>query len=320
MEIIRHIQRVGRRVREENDVMLGESALAYGTADYRAIHNLLASALEEEFGTELAGTLVDLGSGPGDITARLVEMYPLIKALGIDASPEMLNMAVAHRAGCHPRVAQRLRFAYGHMPFETPPEERADIVTSINTAHHLKAGEIWKAIKQWAKLGAPICVVDLYRSAATLEEASDYVEKELPIDGSLAAEECTRSLHDRSKSDFSHSIRAAFTPQEVRAQLVAAGLGYLQVQKLGERHMVIAGRFLGEIHDGAQRYPAGACMTRSCCNATNLVRLSDFDFPKGWEPWNPSGIAMSGLEQSITAEGMQGSDLPPTPSSQDQGD
>ena len=44
------------------------------------------------------------------------------------------------------------------------------------------------------------------------------------------------------KQDFLNSLLAAFTPAEVREQLVQAGLSQqLQVDSLTERHMLISG-------------------------------------------------------------------------------
>ena len=41
--------------------------------------------------------------------------------------------------------------------------------------------------------------------------------------------------------DFRLSLQAAFRPQELRAQLAAAGLGHFSVQVLSDRHLAVAG-------------------------------------------------------------------------------
>jgi hypothetical protein len=41
--------------------------------------------------------------------------------------------------------------------------------------------------------------------------------------------------------DFDNSLRAAFTPDEVRAQLRTAGLGQLRVQCISNRHLLVHG-------------------------------------------------------------------------------
>jgi hypothetical protein len=43
------------------------------------------------------------------------------------------------------------------------------------------------------------------------------------------------------RRDFANSLRAAFTPDEVLAQLTAAGLGDLSVWPASDRHLVVEG-------------------------------------------------------------------------------
>ena len=47
---------------------------------------------------------------------------------------------------------------------------------------------------------------------------------------------------DVLRRDFYNSLCAAFTPDEVRTQLAAAGLDALVVERVTDRHMTIAGR------------------------------------------------------------------------------
>jgi hypothetical protein len=43
------------------------------------------------------------------------------------------------------------------------------------------------------------------------------------------------------REDFRNSLRAAFTIEEVQAQLQSAHLASLAVQAVGDRHLVVAG-------------------------------------------------------------------------------
>ncbi len=47
------------------------------------------------------------------------------------------------------------------------------------------------------------------------------------------------------KRDFRDSLFAAFEPAEVRAQLVEAGLEYLEVAMVSDRHLVVSGHLAG---------------------------------------------------------------------------
>ena len=53
-------------------------------------------------------TVLDLGCGTGELTARLAGMLPDSNVLGVDSSPEMLARAAAH-------ARDRLRFEAGHI-------------------------------------------------------------------------------------------------------------------------------------------------------------------------------------------------------------
>jgi hypothetical protein len=44
------------------------------------------------------------------------------------------------------------------------------------------------------------------------------------------------------KRDFLASLRAAFEPDEIRAQLHAAGLDGLEVRTVSDRHVLVVGR------------------------------------------------------------------------------
>lgn len=44
------------------------------------------------------GTVVDLGCGPGDLTASLAERWPQARVLGLDSSPDMIERAQSQRS------------------------------------------------------------------------------------------------------------------------------------------------------------------------------------------------------------------------------
>jgi hypothetical protein len=73
--------------------------------------------------------------------------------------------------------------------------------------------------------------MDLLRPSST-DEARAIVERY----ASAEAEPLQR--------DFYASLCAAFTPGEVRAQVDAAGLGWLRIEQISDRHLLISGRQL----------------------------------------------------------------------------
>jgi trans-aconitate 2-methyltransferase len=69
-------------------------------------------------------TVVDLGCGPGNLTALLAERWPDADVLGLDSSPEMVGRAREVRAGIRFKVAD-LR--------DWRPDERVDVLVSNAT-------------------------------------------------------------------------------------------------------------------------------------------------------------------------------------------
>jgi trans-aconitate 2-methyltransferase len=68
--------------------------------------------------------VVDLGCGPGTLTAALARRWPGAKVLGIDSSAEMIETALAL-----PDVGQRLSFALGDVR-DWKPDGRVDVIVS----------------------------------------------------------------------------------------------------------------------------------------------------------------------------------------------
>ena len=74
--------------------------LRFGGERARPFFDLLARV-----GAELPGYVVDMGCGPGNLTALLAERWPAAKVCGVDSSPEMIEAArrlVKETAPCGP--------------------------------------------------------------------------------------------------------------------------------------------------------------------------------------------------------------------------
>jgi 2-polyprenyl-3-methyl-5-hydroxy-6-metoxy-1,4-benzoquinol methylase len=202
-------------------------ALAYARADFSQPHDLFVRLFVERFGTELDGTVLDLGCGPGDICRRLARALPGARIHGIDASRAMLELARAD-TGQH-GLSGRIDYHLGYLPDTQLPQRRYDAVTSNSLLHHLKQpAALWQSVQTFARPGAPVLIMDLMRPASRTA-ASQLVEEYAGGEPQLL------------QRDFFNSLLAAYRPAEVRLQLEQSGLAELQIETVSDRHFIVFG-------------------------------------------------------------------------------
>jgi ubiquinone/menaquinone biosynthesis C-methylase UbiE len=208
-----------------------EQARAYSEADFQAPHDrfvdlFLASFPEGEGPGK--GPILDLGCGPADVTVRIAARCPDAVVHGVDGSEAMLRhgRARVEAAG----LSSRIVLAKALLPREAPPASAYPVVVSNSLLHHLHdPSTLWATVKRYAAPGARVFIMDLLRPPT-----GNDVER--------LVQEHARGEPEVLVRDFRASLFAAFTIQEVRAQLRAAGLIKLHVEAVSDRHLTIAGR------------------------------------------------------------------------------
>lgn len=199
---------------------------AYAQADFSASNQWFADHVAATFPDTLH-RVVDLGCGPGDVTIRLARALPHARITAVDGSGAMIRLAreAVHAAGLEDRVAT----LQGRIPGLPLDAGSFDAVLSKDLLHHLPDPQVlWQEAKRLGRPGAAVFVMDLFRPA-TPEAARQIVAQ------------AAGDAHPILQEDFFNSLCAAFTPEEVRAQLNEAGLD-LEVATVSERHMVVRGR------------------------------------------------------------------------------
>ena len=201
-------------------------AAAYAKADFHDSNTLFVDAVVGRFTPDVR-TVIDLGCGPGNLTIRLAEALPEVSFTAVDGSAPMIALARAavNRSGLDGRVTllqERLRA----LPLAAGP---FDAVLSKDLLHHLPdPAVLWNTAARLGQPGALVCVMDLVRP--------DTPERARAIVDAVAAH-----ADEILRQDFYNSLLAAFTLDEVREQLTAAGLD-LRVDRISDRHMLIDGR------------------------------------------------------------------------------
>jgi len=202
--------------------------LAYAEADFNESNSLFVERFLATFGhLPASGRMVDLGCGPGDITRRLARALPGWSITGLDAGPNMLRHA--ERSLASQGLSGRVRFRRCYLPDASLAGAAWDAVVSNSLLHHLpQPAALWQSVVQLAAPGAAVQVMDLMRPEST-SQAQRLVEQY--ADGAP----------DVLQEDFYNSLLAAYTTEEVSAQLIEAGLDRLRIETPSDRHWVVSG-------------------------------------------------------------------------------
>ncbi len=203
-------------------------AQAYAGADFAEVNKGFVEGFCGAF-PWLGGSpfILDLGCGPGDIPLRLARAIPGALIQAVEGSPAMIE--VAREAVSGTAEEGRITLVQSTVQDLEPPPMPFHAVVSNSLLHHMQdPADLWRTIARVAREGTAIYVMDLQRPDSP-EEAQGIVD-------SYAAEE-----PEQLRTDFYNSLCAAFTPEEVEAQLQAAGLKGLDVGRTSDRHLLVEG-------------------------------------------------------------------------------
>jgi trans-aconitate methyltransferase len=205
-----------------------QQAAAYANADFEEPHEQFATLFQQAFPNhEFTGVLLDLGCGPGDITRRVARRFPKVRIDAVDGAAVML--AEGQRLTSGTNEASRIHYVHGLLPGCQLPQQHYDGIFSNSLLHHLADPMVlWHSVKDHAKAGTPVFVMDLLRPDSK-QTAKQLVEQ-------YAADEPAVL-----KEDFYNSLLAAFEIDEVRQQLTECGLQHLQVGQVSDRHLTVSG-------------------------------------------------------------------------------
>jgi len=203
-----------------------EQALIYARADFEQENQGFVDRFREYFPDFSEGHVFDLGCGPGDIPIRFARVFPSCRITGVDASAPMLRLAedAVQQTGLSSRITFRCeRFQ------DLAGVSVADAAISNSLVHHVRNPlQFWHTLRLVVKPGSPVLVMDLLRPDSP-EEVQTIVDR-------YAAKE-----PEILRRDFYHSLLAAFTEDEVAAQLAEMNLSRLMVDVPDDRHWVVGG-------------------------------------------------------------------------------
>jgi trans-aconitate methyltransferase len=201
---------------------------AYAEGNFEQPHQRFVDLLRERLQLGPKGNAVDIGCGPGDIACRLARALPGWNVHGLDASVPML--AFAREAATRLALQPRLSFYECYLPDGAAPRAQYDLLMSNSLVHHLNDPlALWQPIRRWSLPTSAVFVMDLLRPASTCEAAR-------------LVDEYAAGEPDVLRRDFYNSLLAAYRAEEVRDQLLRAGLRELDVEIVSDRHWLVTSR------------------------------------------------------------------------------
>lgn len=217
-----------KRVPETELMTEKDQVEAYGRADFEEPHSNYISLIKETF-PEISSfsTVLDLGAGAGDIVLRFANEFPDAHIDALDGSSEMLGFA-ENLIKAQPGVRERVSFIHSNIQdFKT--EKSYELIMSNSLLHHLgDPSHFWDKISEVSRPGTRIFIMDLMRPG-TIAEAGELKEM------------YTQGEPEVLKRDFYNSLLAAFEIEEVREQIIRAGLGNLEIRQVSDRHLIVFG-------------------------------------------------------------------------------
>jgi cyclopropane fatty-acyl-phospholipid synthase-like methyltransferase len=199
---------------------------AYAAADFSQENQGFVDRFREYFPDFTEGLVLDLGCGPGDIPIRFAHALPGCRITAVDASAPMVRLAeeTVQQAGLSGRITFRFeRFQ------DLAGVSVADAAISNSLLHHVPNPlQFWHKLRLVVKPGSPVLVMDLLRPESP-EEAQAIVDR------------YASGAPDILRRDFYNSLLAAFTEDEIAAQLAQMNLTRLLIDVPDDRHWVVGG-------------------------------------------------------------------------------
>lgn len=188
-----------------------ESALSFGHR-----HQILAATLAA--GAPIAGSrLVDVGCGTGELAMSSI-LKGAVSAIGIDATPAMIDIATARARAGRSRAGFQVAIAEA-LPF---PDGSADIVTSTYFFHHLPSDVKRQALREMWRVLAPggrLVITDYGRPRGMV--------------GWIASFPMRFNFHEYVRGQLAGELERMIADEGLgRAQIVRRFLGYITVLRL----------------------------------------------------------------------------------------
>jgi ubiquinone/menaquinone biosynthesis C-methylase UbiE len=208
------------RVLEPEAMDTPEEADAYASMDHSEANDAFVERL---FALGAAGSMLDIGTGPGQIPLLICARDAGARVTGVDLAEHMLRHA--RRARDASAFAARIDYRRGDAKGLAFPDAHFDVVYSNTILHHIPdPTPFLHEAHRVLRPGGTLLIRDLFRPP-TVERVDELV--------ALHAADAT----PEQRALFRDSLCAALTPDELRQLAAAASLPDAEVAVDTDRHM-----------------------------------------------------------------------------------
>jgi ubiquinone/menaquinone biosynthesis C-methylase UbiE len=211
----------------EPEVMDTErDAREYASFDNSAVNEAFVSRALEL--APASGAVLDIGTGPGDISILLARRSPRLRILAVDLGKHMLELA--RRNVLEAGVAGQVRVASLDAKATGLPPGTFDMIVCNSLVHHIPEPEtLFREVQRLARAGAGLFIKDLHRpeSRAELDQLVD-----------IYARGCT----DYQRQTFRDSLHAGLTALEVESICTRLAFSGVEVKRCSDRHWCLERR------------------------------------------------------------------------------
>ncbi len=204
-----------------------EQARAYALADFEEPHNHFIELFKNQFPKNINSAVLDLGCGPADITIRFARAFPDCRIYGVDGATRMLQFA--RNQIDHQGLHERIKLIQALLPDVDLPLQHFDTIISNSLLHHLvDPMAMWQMVNTYTSSGSRLFIMDLHRP-------------ESPQQARAMVDQYAVGEPEILQQDFYNSLLAAYRVGEIKQQITDAGIDYLSVDLVSDRHLVISG-------------------------------------------------------------------------------
>ena len=211
-----------KRVPEPDLMEKKEQAYAYACADFSDSNQLFLGKLFEFYSFTDQTEILDVGCGDGEIPIAIYKKTKS-KITALDGSSAMLDEFSKKMSDNNIDDIKIIRKRYEDINLE---EKNFDILISNSVLHHVKSPkQFWEKSLQLVRQHGYIILMDLFRpsSESDLLTILDRYGGNNPV----------------LLKDFENSLRAAYTPEEVEAQISAFPDTSSSVKVISDRHFFV---------------------------------------------------------------------------------